>query len=285
MKFLYLDETGTDGQSDNVIVAGICVDAYRLNTTTRTFDELYQKILKECDDCKAGGKKTEEVKTHALIAGKNTWKKVCLKSRKKFLINVCQEATKQGTIFANAVSVEKFKNHQECFNFPDKDEWDAATMFLVGSVQRLGQKEQKNKGQAVFIVDENAHKRDSLRNTIRKNPPWYNALYYTEKPTPRSKNWKQPKGRIGLDQIINSGFFTKSEHSSLIQVADAIAKIYSLNLELKAGKREDWTEQTAFFENCVAILDKKREKFPRKLDSQSECVKFYKAIAPCEWEL
>ena len=44
MNFLYLDETGTDGKSAKMVIAGLCVDASRLNTATEKIENLHQSI-------------------------------------------------------------------------------------------------------------------------------------------------------------------------------------------------------------------------------------------------
>jgi len=286
MKFLYLDETGTDGQSANVVIAGLCIDGYRLNTATEEIESLYQSIRQCYQDAHPKNRSVANVKTHKLIEGDGGWSNVSVSKRNDFLKNVCKTAAGKGTIFTNAVCIETFREAKaKSPEIPLSDDWQAAAMFLVGLAQKLGQKH-KLKGKTELIIDEALQKVPPLRIRIHESNDWFVGLYNKQETIHGRKIWRQPKNYSGLDQIINKGLSVKSEHSALIQIADTIAKIYSFNLDLDCGKKEDWSGQKQLFQECVRILDAKRTFFPKhKFDPNSECIKFYQQVKPTKWTL
>ena len=56
-----------------------------------------------------------------------------------------------------------------------------------------------------------------------------------------------------FSNIINSAFAIKSEHSSLVQVADAAAYVYRRHVELKSHS-ENWEGERAYFEGLAGKL-------------------------------
>jgi hypothetical protein len=85
-----------------------------------------------------------------------------------------------------------------------------------------------------------------------------------------------------FDQIINSAFAIKSQHSSLIQVADAVSYAYRRHLELKSD-REAWQGEQEYFAGLVGKLEPKRERLGRTPGGL--CIEFYKAVRHQEWTL
>ena len=88
--------------------------------------------------------------------------------------------------------------------------------------------------------------------------------------------------RYYFDQIINSAFAIKSQHSSLIQVADAVSYAYRRHLELKSD-REAWQGEQEYFAGLVGKLEPKRERLGRTPGGL--CIEFYKAVRHQEWTL
>ena len=92
-----------------------------------------------------------------------------------------------------------------------------------------------------------SNRSDALYNA----DPWFDPIYQTSK-----KKKIAPARRF--DQIINSAFAIKSEHSSLIQVADAVSYAYRRHLQLKSDS-EKWAGERQYFASLVAKLEPNRE--------------------------
>ena len=103
MKFVYVDESGDQGQSDIFVMAGLLIDAYRLRKWTAAFDEMIKAFLK------MHPKAPQELKTKAFINGANKWSEVDADDRKQFLEDVCDLAAECARIFAVAFSFDDFK--------------------------------------------------------------------------------------------------------------------------------------------------------------------------------
>jgi hypothetical protein len=90
---------------------------------------------------------------------------------------------------------------------------------------------------------------------------------------------KQPQR---FDHLINTAFAIKSQHSSLVQAADAVSYVYRRHLELTTLP-EAYAGEQAFYASLVAILDVKRERLGRTPDA--ECIDFYNAVKHPAWAL
>ena len=238
MKFAYFDESGTLGAEGNdvFVMAGLLIDAYRLRKYTAEFDRLIKSLLDEYK------KSLKELKTSSFINGKKKWGQVDAKRRKEVLNDICNLATSRSKIFAIGFSFKNFHAAVEEANeeLPfDDDHWVAAAMFISSLIQKKMQKEPSNKGLTVLIFDDNKIYMPKVSNLLHTAPAWFDGLYQQAKTKSGRKTWVPIKPENRFDQIINSAFAIKSEHSSLIQVSDAVSYVYRRHLELM-DDAENW---------------------------------------------
>jgi len=90
MKFIYVDESGSEGESDVFVMCGLMVDAYKLRKKTADFDKMLAEFL-----AKHPGSSTE-LKTSRFINGKGGWSKISPDERKAFLTDICNLAVANG---------------------------------------------------------------------------------------------------------------------------------------------------------------------------------------------
>ena len=147
-------------------------------------------------------------------------------------------------------------------------------MFIAALVQKKMQGIKKNKEHTVFICDDNKQGMANLSDALYNADPWFDPIYLQP-----SKKKKIASARR-FNQIINSAFAIKSQHSSLVQVADAVSYAYRRHLELKS-ENENWSGERQYFASLVAKL--KREPLGRTTGGQ--CIKFYKAVLHKDWTL
>ena len=107
-------------------------------------------------------------------------------------------------------------------------------MFIAALVQKKMKVIEKNKGHTIFICDDNKQQMSNFSDALYQADPWFDPIYQSRK---TKKGKTSADGRF--DQIINTGFAIKSEHSSLVQVADAVSYAYRRHLELKS-QNERW---------------------------------------------
>jgi len=279
MKFAYVDESGDKSQSDVFVMAGLLIDAYRLRKYTSKFDGMIKGFLARHPSA------PRELKTKAFINGSGGWSSVDADDRKVFLKEMCELAVECGKVFVISISFEKFDAEVNTVgaSYPfKKSYWVSSAMFLAGFIQKKVQGESNNKGLTVLIFDDNQQGMPKLSDGLYISSEWYDPLYQTQKRVRGSLQWQRINPQNRFDHIINTAFAIKSEHSSLVQVADAVSYVYRRQLELM-DEAEAWAGEQDYFDGLVAILNIKREKLGRV--PSGDCIDFYNAVKHGRWDL
>ena len=210
MKFCYVDETGTDGKANAVVLVGIIADKSSLNKTERE----WQKLKSEIED--SAGISFAELKGRDLIPGNSAWRKVHGDLRAQIICNIlswCRDRKLRVTF--SAIDIAKFNAVGDGNDLRrDLEEpWIAAAFHVLLTLQRAHQRIKRGKGHTWLIFDENKyHMR--LARLVQRPPLWAGA--YFERPQNAS-----------LDQIQGRPSDDNSLYSPLIQVADLICYILS----------------------------------------------------------
>lgn len=277
MKFAYLDETGGADQSDVFVMTAILVDAYRLRKYTAEFDKMIDTILAQHPGLR------KELKTKRMINGEGGWSKIDAEERKEFLIQICDLANECSRIFAIALSFKGFNaavdgSHGHPFA---KSYWIGAAMYLSGIIQKKLQVGKKNKGLTVLICDDNKQEMSNLSEALHQPDPWFDPLYQKSKAIRGKTAWVKLNADQRFDQIVNTAFAIRSEHSSMIQVADAVAYVYRRRIELMT-ENERWNGEKEYFETLAARLPT-HERLAR--NPGGPCIDFYKASQSKYWTL
>ena len=282
MKFAYVDESGSgsssDGEGDIFVMAGVLIDATKLRKYTAVFDAFIKGVLGRYKKYHP-----EELKTSSFINGKGAWGEIDGEERQKVLQDICDilknDASAQ--VYAYCLSILSFDHNKERYDAENNNKkyWHAAAMYIASLIQKkMVMKTEKNKGLTVLIYDHNAMDFPRLSDTLYESSSWYDGICRAKK----GGKWQTITDENRFDQIINTAFFIKSEHSSLILVADAVAYIYRRHVELEDGSNENWKGEKDFYNGLVSKL--KREKLGQ-VPADSECVNFYQAVKHPKWKL
>ena len=279
MKFIYVDESGDRGQGDVFTMCGLMVDAYKLRKKTADFDAKLEALFEKHPGNRA------DLKTSKFINGKGAWNQIDAQERKGFLTEVCQLAVSNGgKLFGIGLSFEAFDaaiaaGHEHPF---EANYWLASAMFTSALVQKKMQGVSNSKGLTVLIMDDNQKEMPKLSGGLYTCEPWYDGLYQCAVTKKGKRVWVPRKPKDRFDQIINTAFAIKSDHSSLVQVADAISYVYRRHLELKSAD-EAYAGEQAYYQSLIDILEPRREKIGQTPDAP--CVSFYQATRHPEWAL
>ena len=279
MKFIYVDESGGRDQSDVFVMCGLMVDAYSLRKKTADSDQRLKNLFKRYP-----GNRTD-LKTSRFINGKREWQNIDPQERKDFLTELCEMAVhNSGKIFGIALSFSAFdKALAGAYQPPTQySYWHAAATFTSCLVQKKMQMEKGGKGLTVMIVDDNRKAMPDLSEALYDSDTWFDGLYQVRKQKYKKSVWVSRTEGNRFDQIINTAFAIKSDHSSLIQVADAICYVYRRHLELKTDG-EKWPGEKKYYEKLVGLLESKRVKncqYPNE-----PCVQFFKQAKHPDWKL
>jgi len=219
MKFCYCDETGT-GEEPFAVIVGVIVDSKRMHLTKQHWRELLGELPE------AIGKNLEELHTRNFYAGNGVWKGLDGPQRAEVITLFLKWFTKRKHhLVFSAIDKKKFEELKSAKQiFPEIDTvWRAMGFHLVLSVQKHFQKESNNKGNTIFIFDEEVKEEANFQKLILDPPEW-SDLYY-----------KKGKKDESLSQIIDSPYFADSKHVALIQTADFIVYFMRRYIEIKTG--------------------------------------------------
>ena len=277
MKFAYVDEFGSAAEGDVFVMAGVLVDAYRLRKHTLKFDDMISKFLALHPGLR------KELKTKRMINGEGGWSAVSADDRKQFLRDVCDLTKECANIFAVAFS---FKNYATAitagYKHPfDKSYWLGAALFIASVIQKKMQSGKRNKGLTVLICDDNKREMRDFSDLLFAGNAWFDPIYQQTKSKNGQLIWLAVPEDRRFDHIVNTAFSIRSEHSSLIQIADAVAYILRRNIELIAGA-ENWVGEKAYFEELAGKLPK-HERIGR--NPGGPCIDFYQAARVEGWQI
>lgn len=279
MKFAYIDESGSTEEGDVFVMAGLLIDAYRLRKYTSRFDKELAAFLAKHPGA------PNELKTKAFINGRGGWNAVSADDRKQFLTDMCTLATEVSSIYGFGMSFERFNAACASGTYMTPcagNYWALNGMFVSGLIQKKMQGKSNNKGLTVLIFDDNKAHMPKVSDGLYLAEPWFDALYQQAKKVKDKNQWCELKQPQRFDHIINTAFAIKSQHSSLVQVADAVSYVYRRYLELTT-QAEAYAGEQAYYADLVAILDPKRERLGRT--PNDECIKFYNAVKHPAWAL
>jgi hypothetical protein len=279
MKFIYVDESGSRDQGDAFVMCGLMVDAYKLRKKTEEFDRLLEAVFANHEGNRS------DFKTSRFINGRGGWSTVDANERKTFLKRVCELAIENGgKVFGIGLSFVAFdaaagNGHAQPFN---ANYWLASAMFTACLVQKKMQGFKNSKGLTVAIMDDNKSEMPKLSDELYKGNAWFDGLYQARGKKRGKTVWLDRTKKNRFDHIINTAFAIKSDHSSMVQVADAISYVYRRHLELKIVD-EAWVGEKDYYAELVTILEPARETLGQCPDAP--CVKFYKVAKHLEWKL
>ena len=279
MKFIYVDESGARDQGDVFVMCGLMVDAYKLRKKTADFDAKLEALF-----AKHPGNRGD-LKTSRFINGKGAWNQINAQERKDFLTDICRLAVANGgKIFGIGLSFNAFDESVGAgHDHPFGDSyWIAASMFTSALVQKKMQGVANSKGLTVLIMDDNKKEMPKLSDGLYDCSDWYDGLYQCRGRRYGKSVWLPRSKKDRFDQIINTAFAIKSDHSSLVQVADAISYVYRRHLELRS-QAEAYPGEQAYYQGLVDILEPHREKIGQS--PVAPCVAFYRAAQHPDWPL
>jgi Protein of unknown function (DUF3800) len=217
MKLCYCDESGT-GNEPIAVMAGILVDSQRMHITKQDWSELLDVLSR------MAGRQITELHTRNFYAGNGIFRGIDGPTRARLITLVFEwlSERKHHIVYAS-VCRDSYKKEFGLQYIPDELNtlWRFLGFHLILAVQKFGQREEKNKGNTLFIFDNK--EREQLRFTdVIMRPPLWSGEYYEIK-----------KKQRPLDQVIDVPYFGDSEDVGLIQLADFVAFFLRRYAEIK----------------------------------------------------
>jgi len=263
MKVCYVDETGTDGKSPVVVMAGIITDSQRLRRTQQEFDRAFERLAELPE------KTVRELKSTQLYRGIRKWRGVDGAVRHGAIGDLCSwVCERKHKLALAAIDTNRFTNSSLSEHM---DIWNAAALHIALQVQRSHQSLKKNKGNTFLVFDEHKQKGDSLAEMLFTPPAWTDD-YYARTPS-------KPQ----LDQIIDTAFYARSHHVGLVQIADLFAFVFRRHVELQDhAECERFDGEKGLIASWVQLLATRliarSHRWPKR--PSSHCAKSFVDLAP-----
>lgn len=220
MKFAYIDESGT-GDEPFAVMVSIIVDSKRMHVTKADWSNLLEDLSKIC------GNEVKELHTRDFYNGRGIWYNVNGSLRSE-IIDIILDWLKdrKHKISFTSINKEKYlsdRDSNRCIS-DCKSIWCMMAMHKLLILQKHHQSEKNNKGNTVFIFDNEKREEKNLFELIENSPDWLHE-YYEKKP-------RQER----FDQLVDVPYFGDSESVNLLQIADLIAYFLRRYAEIKEGK-------------------------------------------------
>lgn len=266
MKFCYADESGHKAQ--NVVVAGIVVDAVRMRPTKAIWKELLIHLST------THGGNLREIKSGDMHRGNGWWRRFNGDERAGIIESIIEWMNdRRHEVSFGAVCRDRLlraRRQRECDGFEKNNEWTIAAMHLVLGIQKRHQTIAKNKGHTVFVFDHGVDAA-ALQNLVLRPPSAMDGVY-------ARKAKEQP-----LSQVVDVPFFADSQHAILIQIADFYAYILRLYADLEDGMHcEKYAGEgdrvRGWVEKMRPVLMPGRFRWPQ--GTTDRCAQFLREIAP-----
>ena len=219
MKFCYCDETGT-GEEPYAVLLGVVVDGSRMHVTKKDWSQFLDSLSKTI------GKKLQELHTRNFYAGNGVWKGMDGPQRSAAIdLFIKWFGKRKHHVVFTAIDKASFQDIKDAGNLPDGLDtvWKAMGFHVALSMQKRFQSEGKNKGNTIFIFDEEVKEEVKFQKLILSPPVWSESYY------------NKPKNKDPLDQIVDAPYFADSKNVSLIQVADFLSYFVRRYIEIQTG--------------------------------------------------
>jgi hypothetical protein len=267
MKFCYCDESGTGNERIAVLV-GIVVDASRMHLTKLDWRDLLELLSSLCK------RQLSELHASNFYAGNGVWRSVDGRTRSRIITAIFEWLSeRKHNIVYSALIKDRFFKSRERGEIPDElnTPWRFMGFHVVLAIQRAHQALPKNKGNTLFVFDQQEREHFAFTDLIARPPGWSDA-YYGRRPADRR-----------LNQVIDVPFFGDSREVGLLQLVDVAAFFLRRYLEIEEGlskpKYEDEEEKvTAWVQALGARSIGRAHMYLSK--GRSEAADYFYAHAP-----
>lgn len=217
MKLCYCDETGT-GEEPYGVLLGVIVDASRMRVTKDDWAKFLADLSTKV------GHDFQELHTRHFYAGAGIWRAMTGQQRSEavdLFINWFAER-KHHVVFS---AVDKVRHAQMKTNGQLQPEletvWRTMGFHIALAIQRHFQGEPKNKGNTIFVFDEEVKEEVRFHELVLKPPAWSESFY------------SKPKKASPLNQIVDAPYFADSKNVGMLQVADFLAYFVRRHIEIQ----------------------------------------------------
>lgn len=267
MKFCYCDETGT-GEEPIAVLLGVVVDSHRMHVTKDHWQGLLDDLSKIVN------RPLKELHTRDFYSGSGVWRSIDGPDRARVIDNVFKWIVdRKHSVVYSAVVKDKYFKEKKAGRIPTEVNtlWRFLGFHLILSMQKAFQGEKKNKGNTIFIFDNEERERSRFTDLVLNPPAWSDTYYCKKRKDER------------LNQIVDVPYFGDSCEVALIQVADFLAFFLRRYIEIKEGHstpkyRDEESRLEGWISTLASILINRTAMYPKR--SRCECAEMFYQLAP-----
>ena len=285
MYFCYVDESGHCGTKFDPnqpveVLVGVVSDATKIHKTNREHSSFLKELLHK------HGVEVSELKSAQIFRGRKEWSSIAPDVRKQIFKDLLKWVNNRSCklIVCPIDSAKYFELKKQGHEMANKLHFPYVTgsLNVLLSLQRMKYGSPNNKGKTVVIFDEEGEHDKRLIKLLSDDLSFTDA--FTQVEIPKSKKRQAELERFC--QIVGIPFFSKSEHSQLIQIADLVAFVVSRYIQLKSfGVSPAFEDELAVIEEFYvgvkdSLVTPAHINPPAKGDALTS---FYQEIRPQGW--
>jgi hypothetical protein len=285
MYFCYVDESGHcgtkfDPKQPVEVLVGVVSDATKIHKTNREHSNFLKTLLYK------HGIIVPELKSAQIFRGRKEWSNIAPEVRKQVFRDLLKWVNNRSCklIVCPIDSGKYFQLKEQGHEFASKFHYpyEAGSFNVILSLQRLKYGSPNNKGKTIVVFDEEGEHDKRLIKLFSEDLSYTD--YFTQIKIPKTKKKQEELERFC--QIVDIPFFSKSEHSHLIQIADLVAYVVSRYIQLKSfGLEPAFEEELSVMEEFYvgvkdSLVPAAHINPPTKGDSLAS---FYQEIRPIDW--
>lgn len=225
MYICYADESGyagavIDERQRYLVMAAVLANTYNMHRTQTDFGEIVDEFQH------LTGRAFREMKAEELYGGRGAWAAVVGEQRHAAYERVLRWfAARRHHVTFSAIDTRIFfallDGADELIRMIQAP-YVACALHVGLMIQRRHQHQSGNKGKTLIIFDQQGEFEFRIAELLSDPPGWTDA-YYGHQRGDR------------LDQIVDTAYFVRSHHASLIQLADLIALVLRRHAGLNDG--------------------------------------------------
>jgi Protein of unknown function (DUF3800) len=253
MKLCYCDETGT-GEEPYAVLLGVVVDASRMHVTKDDWSDFLSHLSRRV------GQEFQEFHTRHFYSGSGFWKNLSGPMRSEVIDFFIEWFSKRKHhVVFSAVDKSAHKAMREAGQIPAEIDtvWKAMGFHIALALQKTFQIEAKNKGNTIFVFDQEVKEETRFQKLLLRPPDWSDSYY-----------GRQEK-RKRFCQLVDAPYFADSKNVALLQVADFLAYLVRRHIEISENaipaKYEGEAEKIAgWFKKIKARTVPYQSMYPKK---------------------
>ncbi len=267
MKLCYCDETGT-GEEPFAVLLGVIVDASRMHVTKSDWAAFLADLSVKI------GHEFKELHTRNFYSGAGIWKGLSGTQRAEAIdLFIDWFAERKHHVVFSAVDKATYGKFRADGKVPAEVDsvWRAMGFHVALAIQKHFQCERKNKGNTIFVFDEEVKEETRFHEIVLNPPPWSETYY------------SKPKKKLPLDQLVDAPYFADSKNVGMLQVADFLAYFVRRHIEIVEGAvPEKYAGEGAKVGNWFAKIKARtipyQNMYPRR--GRCETAEFFWSLAP-----